>query len=62
MLLYIDPGTGSMLFAILIGILGALGYVIRITFVKIRFLHRKGSLDYLALPFIILPELQDTET
>ena len=31
------------------------------TFVKIRFLHRKGSLDSLALPFIILPELQDAE-
>lgn len=27
MKLYIDPGTGSMLFAILIGLLGALRYI-----------------------------------
>ena len=27
LLLYIDPGTGSMLFAVLIGIFGALGYI-----------------------------------
>jgi len=29
MKLYIDPGTGSMLFAILIGLLGALRYMLR---------------------------------
>ena len=26
---YIDPGTGSMLFAILIGIIGALNYLLK---------------------------------
>ena len=29
MRLYIDPGTGSMLFAILIGLLGALRYLLK---------------------------------
>ena len=29
MRLYIDPGTGSMLFAILIGIIGALNYLLK---------------------------------
>lgn len=43
LLLYIDPGTGSMLFAILIGILGAIGYVIRMAWVKIRFRLTSGK-------------------
>ena len=37
MLLYIDPGTGSMLFTILIGVLGAAIYAFRNAFMKIRF-------------------------
>lgn len=37
MRLYIDPGTGSMLFAILIGIIGALRYLLKNWFVQIRF-------------------------
>lgn len=45
LLLYIDPGTGSMLFAILIGILGAIGYVIRMAWVKIRFKLTSGKKD-----------------
>lgn len=44
-MLYIDPGTGSMLFAILIGIIGAANYGLRIAWVKLRFLlsGRKGK-------------------
>ena len=41
--LYIDPGTGSMLFAILIGIVGALNYVARTVLVKIRFILSGGK-------------------
>lgn len=41
--LYIDPGTGSMLFAILIGIIGALGYLLRSLLVKIRFVLSGGK-------------------
>lgn len=37
MRLYIDPGTGSMLFAILIGLLGALRYLLKAWLVKVRF-------------------------
>lgn len=41
--LYIDPGTGSMLFAILIGIIGALGFVMRNLIAKIRFVMTGGK-------------------
>lgn len=37
MRLYIDPGTGSMLFTILIGVLGAAFYSLRMLFIKLRF-------------------------
>ena len=42
-LLYIDPGTGSMLFAILIGILGAVTYLLKNWMVKLRFLLSGGK-------------------
>lgn len=43
MKLYIDPGTGSMLFAILIGIIGALNYLCKSWFVKLRFILSGGK-------------------
>lgn len=43
MLLYIDPGTGSMLFAILIGIIGALNYLLKDWIVKLRFILSGGK-------------------
>ena len=43
MILYIDPGTGSMLFTILIGVLGALAYAFRNVFVKLRFVLSGGK-------------------
>lgn len=42
-LLYIDPGTGSMLFAILIGLIGALNYIVRMGIVKLRFILSGGK-------------------
>lgn len=50
MMLYIDPGTGSMLFTVLIGLLGTALYLLRKVFVKLRFLigggvDRRGSND-----------------
>ncbi len=36
MLLYIDPGTGSMLFTVLLSIIGAAFYSLRMLFVKLR--------------------------
>ena len=48
MRLYIDPGTGSMLFAILIGLIGAAGYLLKGLIVKLRFVlsggkHKEGE-------------------
>ena len=43
MKLYIDPGTGSMLFTILIGLLGTAVYLLRNVFVKLRFLIGGGA-------------------
>ena len=37
MIFYIDPGTGSMLFTILIGVLGALVYAFRNVLMKAKF-------------------------
>lgn len=42
MMFYIDPGTGSMLFTVLIGLLGAGLYALRDVFVKIRFFLSGG--------------------
>ena len=43
MFFYIDPGTGSMLFTILIGLLGAAIYALRNVWVKLRFLMSGGK-------------------
>ena len=42
MRLYIDPGTGSMLFAILIGAIGVARFVLKGVFVKLKFLFTGG--------------------
>ena len=41
--LYIDPGTGSMLFTILIGALGALVYLFRNVWLRLRFAFSGGA-------------------
>ena len=43
MRLYIDPGTGSMLFAILIGVIGALNFLLKNWIVKLRFILSGGK-------------------
>ena len=45
MLLYIDPGTGSMLFTILIGVIGAGIYSIRMFWIKLRFVMSGGKAE-----------------
>lgn len=45
MLFYIDPGTGSMLFTILIGVLGAAVYGLREVFMKLRFRLSGGKAE-----------------
>ena len=44
-LLYIDPGTGSMLFTVLIGVLGTCIYLLRGAWVKLRFLLTGGKTE-----------------
>ena len=36
-MLYIDPGTGSMLFTVLLGLIDAAFYSVRMLFIKLRF-------------------------
>ena len=45
MKLYIDPGTGSMLFTILIGVIGASIYSLRMLFIKLRFKLSGGKAE-----------------
>ncbi len=45
MKLYIDPGTGSMLFAVLIGVVGAAVYSLRMLFIKIWFKLSGGKAE-----------------
>lgn len=59
MKLYIDPGTGSMLFAILIGIIGALNYLLKGWIVKLRFVlsgGKKTDTDSEKIPFVIFSD------
>ena len=45
MKLYIDPGTGSMLFTILIGVIGASIYSLRMLWIKLRFKLSGGKVE-----------------
>lgn len=58
MKLYIDPGTGSMLFAILIGTIGALNYILKNGLLKLKFLLSGGKADASKdrIPFVIFSD------
>lgn len=58
MKLYIDPGTGSMLFTILIGIIGASIYSLRILWIKLRFKLSGGKVQASnsKIPFVIFSD------
>ncbi len=43
MKLYIDPGTGSMLFTVLLGLIGAAVYSVRMLWIKLRFALSGGK-------------------
>ena len=45
MKLYIDPGTGSMLFTVLLGLIGAAVYSFRMLFIKLRFALSGGKAE-----------------
>jgi len=57
--LYIDPGTGSMLFTILIGLIGAGVYSFHMLLVKIRFIAsggKKVAVNKNKIPFVIFSD------
>ena len=58
MLLYIDPGTGSMLFTILIGVIGASIFSLRMLFIKLRFKFSGGNakIDNKKIPIVIFSD------
>lgn len=59
MLLYIDPGTGSMLFSALIGIVGALVYFLRALFIKLKFKlvgGKREKAEAMRIPFAIFSD------
>ncbi len=58
MRLYIDPGTGSMLFTILIGVLGAGFYSLRMLFIKLRYKIGGGKAEATdsKVPFVIFSD------
>ena len=56
---YIDPGTGSMIFAILIGVIGILRFALKGVFVKLRFWFNGGKKEKTGedkIPFVIFSE------
>lgn len=56
--LYIDPGTGSMLFTILIGVVGAAVYSARMLLIKLRFRLSGGKAEGAVerLPYVIFSD------
>ena len=58
-LAYIDPGTGSMLFTVIIGIVFALSFALKNFFIKIKFLFSSGEAKKTAisrLGFVLFSE------
>ena len=56
--MYIDPGTGSMLFTVLIGVIGASVYALRMLLIKLRtrLSNGKVTVDSNNLPFVIFSD------
>ena len=59
MFFYIDPGTGSMLFTILIGVLGAVIYALRNSWMKLKVMisgKKTRNLDHARTPFVFFTD------
>lgn len=57
--LYIDPGTGSMLFSLFIAVAAALSFLLRAVFLKAKFIFsggKTGGKDMSAHPYVIYNE------
>ena len=60
-MLYIDPGTGSMLFALLIGVVSTVTFALRSLIISLKFHLSGGKADKNALsdsgtPFVIFSD------
>lgn len=56
---YIDPGTGSLLFALLIGIMGAVRYFFKSSWIKVKFLLSGGiekNIESEKIPIVIFSD------
>lgn len=58
MRLYIDPGTGSMLFTVLLGLIGAAVYSLRMLLIKLRFTlsGKKADVSTEKIPLVIFSD------
>lgn len=56
MLLYIDPGTGSMLVTIIIGLFGTGLYFLRNMLIKVRYMGKKEKISNEKLPVVIFSD------
>lgn len=59
MILYIDPGTGSMLFTILLGVLGTAFYFLRNIIMKLKYVLSGGKTEKAAdekIPYVIFSD------
>lgn len=58
MRMYIDPGTGSMLFTILIGVIGVAFYSVRMLFIKLRYKIGGGKsvAAFKKIPFVVFSD------
>ena len=60
LLLYIDPGTGSMLFSLFIGIAAAVSFGLRALYLKLKFVFSGGKTDAKSdeksVPFVIFSD------
>ena len=59
MFLYIDPGTGSMLFSILIGGISTLVFIGRKIFIKLKFVLSGGKSEKInnaKIPYLIFSD------
>ena len=56
--LYIDPGTGSMLFSLVIGLVATLTFGLRALFIKIRFGFNKKDIseEKDVIPYVIFSD------
>ena len=56
MLLYIDPGTGSMLVTIIIGLFGTGLYFLRNMLIKVRYMGKKEKISKEKLHVVIFSD------